>query len=216
MVGISAQEVIERGQELPHIVVLGAGNSMDGVINDNTAINADVASSLLISSLAPRDFIITAGYGPDTGQAFPISEAEVLAGLILSSLEEHDLNPKVYTERTSRDTIANMTGIAPIVEELGIDAMTIVAAKGHADRAALMGRKILGEGMEIVPVYSRTNISTQSKVKEFGLRTLYKGLTLGSREGTRGLERAHKQYRAAVKLPKSVVSGLGLSSRYSG
>jgi uncharacterized SAM-binding protein YcdF (DUF218 family) len=212
MTGISAQEAYDKRLELPNLLVLGAGNSMDGLQNGST-MNAFTASELIMDALAPSDFAITSGYGPDNGQVFPRSEAEAMGDLIRDSLLSRGITTQIYSETKSRDTIANISGIAPIVEELDINALAVVAAKGHADRAALMGRRILGKKIEIVPVYSR-EISIHSKIKELGLRGIYSALTFGANQQSDRLETAHSRYRLAVKLPKMAVSGFNLSSRY--
>lgn len=212
MIGLSAAEAYEKKIELPHLLVLGAGNTIEGP-EFGTVQNAHTAAGLILANLTPVEVIAT-GYGPED-EYFPRSEAEAIRHIILNKTSQQGVAAVVHTEQSSRTTIQNIEGVAPLVEELGFDAIAIVAAKGHADRACQISRRVMGKKVDITPVYSRLDVSKKAALNETALSVLYGALTFGvDTSDASKLAKAHNRYSGTVKIPKKVVRLLKLSSKY--
>ena len=191
--------------EYPHLVVLGAGNNVQTGISEGTVSNALTCSRLILAGAAPADLVICSGYGPEGSKLYPESEAEGIARTIREDIGD-DIIGRFMLDKKATDTIGNVKNIADFIKNEELEAVGFVAARGHAERAVKIGKKILGRKIEIVPVFSREDISTLGVAKEIALRGLYGGLTT-----IMGNDKANSAYRSITAGPKRL---LRRSERY--
>ncbi len=205
MSGLYFERAIEVEANLPTLVVLGAGNTLNG-ISEQSCINALVASSLILSKTCPRDVLFTTGKSSNTGQIYPITESEGMAEVIIDNVLQSAPKLTIYAETGSEDTIGSLVNIRETLEELDIADIAILGAPGHADRAVSMSNRIFGKRVNSEAIYTLSGTSNKAKAKELGLTALYNALTVGLKPEE--LPIAHSAYRAFVKAPKSVVRNM--------
>ena len=196
-------------QDLPTLLVLGGGNSPEGV-SKVTEGNARFASKLLLEGQGNLDLAITSGYGQPSNNVFPVSEARAMKDIITADLVENDGKvPQFAIEERSTTTIENMKYVAPLLESFCVDYLGIVANMGHADRAIQVSRRRLPSGIEVVPLYSDIP-GLFNRVNEAALRTVYH---FADKVGS-DPDKADQIYEQITGGPKKILGKL--SVRYSG
>ena len=196
-------------EKLPTLVVLGSGNSVDGV-GPGTIANANSAADIILKGLADPNLILAVGGGPSRSVNYPEPESTAIARIIRDKVGPL-ISPHIEEAPRSYDTIGNIWDVDsfltqyPLVESVGL-----VGARGHVNRAALIGRKVLGARVEIVTMYSGDSKGVPGLVKEAALSALYAALTLGIRKDDPRtareyqLARRDETYRRVIAAPKKL------------
>jgi hypothetical protein len=200
------------------LVALGAGNSVEHGPSNQTYTNGLSVAALMCHGYANTSLAFALGRGPQE-IAYPVSEAVAMKNIILGMYTSVGSRfgttlplPDVIIDEDSTNTFSNMRNLATLYEPFKgeIPALGIVAASGHAERACKLAKKILGNGVEIVPIHAPSPRSVVGRMKEIVLRGITSGITIGLPSGdTEEYEKRMAYYQKAMRPLRTPAVYLG-------